>query len=164
MRCLTETHAHSFPELSLSPFFERRWGSLYEAFEDGRIDQNRLRGVFAQVSAAAKRGGTVWLDIDATSIERPQSKTSPDRTVVYKTNLPESSNPISYGWQFSTVVLLPEQPSSWTAVLDQAAHPLGPNQRRGGSDPTASSLRRCFGVVPLWQGIAGTVVRRFCSC
>ena len=45
---LTETQAHSFPELSLSPFFERRWGSLYEAFEDGRIDQERLRGVFAK--------------------------------------------------------------------------------------------------------------------
>jgi hypothetical protein len=50
---LTETQAHSFPELSLSPWFERRWGSLYEAFEDGRIDQTRLRAVFARVSAAA---------------------------------------------------------------------------------------------------------------
>ncbi|TMD64073.1 MAG: hypothetical protein E6I91_11540 [Chloroflexi bacterium] len=88
-------------------------------FEDGRIDQNRLRGVFARVSAAAKRGGTLWLDIDARSHERPQSKTSPDSTVVYKTNLPESSNPISSGWQFSTVVLLPGQLSSWTAVLEK---------------------------------------------
>ena len=49
---LTETQAHSFPELSLSPWFERRWGSLYEAFEDGRIDQTRLRAVFARVPAA----------------------------------------------------------------------------------------------------------------
>jgi hypothetical protein len=68
-------------------------------------------------------GERVWLGIDATSIERPESKTSPDRTVVYKPNLPESSKPISYGWQFSTVVVLPsapqEQPSSWTVVLDQ---------------------------------------------
>src|SRR6266566_9105459 len=52
---LTETQAHSFPELSLSPLFERRWGSLYEAFEDGRIDQQRLRRVFARVSVAASR-------------------------------------------------------------------------------------------------------------
>ena len=28
---LTETGAHSFPELSLSPCFERQWPSLYEA-------------------------------------------------------------------------------------------------------------------------------------
>ena len=116
---LTETQAHSFPELSLSPLFERGWGSLYEAFEDGRIDQTRLREVFARVSAVASRGRTGVLGIDATSIERPESKTSPDRTVVYKPNVPESSKPISYGWQFSTVVLLPGQPSSWTAVLEK---------------------------------------------
>ena len=106
---LTETQAHSFPELSLSPWFERRWGSLYEAFEDGRIDQTRLRRVFAQYLLRPVEGERMWLGIDATSIERPQSKTSPDRTVVYKPNLPESSKPISYGWQFSTVVILPEQ-------------------------------------------------------
>jgi hypothetical protein len=27
-----------------------------------------------------------------------------------------------------------------------------------------ASLRRCFDAIPLWQRIAGTVVRRFCSC
>ena len=116
---LTETQAHSFPELSLSPWFERRWGSLYEAFEDGRIDQTRLRAVFAKYLLHPAKGERVWLGIDATSIERPESKTSSDRTVVYKSNLPESSKPISYGWQFSTVVVLPKQPSSWTVVLDQ---------------------------------------------
>ncbi len=116
---LTETTAHSFPELSLSPCFERRWCSLYEAFEDGQIDQNRLRQVFVRYLLRPVDRERVWLGIDATSIERPQSKTSPDRTVVYKPNLPESSKPISYGWQFSTVVILPAQPSSWTAVLDQ---------------------------------------------
>ena len=38
---LTEDQARSFPELSLSPSFPRRWPSLYEAFEDGRIDEAR---------------------------------------------------------------------------------------------------------------------------
>ena len=84
---LTETQAHSFPELSLSPLFERRWCSLYEAFEDGQIDQNRLRQVFAKYLLQPVEGKQMWLGIDATSIERPQSKTSPDRTVVYKPNL-----------------------------------------------------------------------------
>lgn len=116
---LTETQAQSFPELSLSPCFQRRWCSLYEAFEDGRIDQQRLRRVFAKYLARPSEGERMWLGLDATSIERPASKTSPDRTVVYKPNLPEGCKPIGYGWQFSTVVVLPEQPSSWTAVLDQ---------------------------------------------
>jgi DDE superfamily endonuclease len=125
---LSETQARSFPELSLSPYFERRWCSLYEAFEDGRIDQERLRRVFAKYLLQPVDGEQVWLGLDATSIQRPQSQTSPDRTVVYVPNLPESSKPISYGWQFSTVVILPEQPSSWTAVLDQ---------QRIGSDQTS---------------------------
>src|SRR5260221_237320 len=44
----SETAAHSFPELSLSPFFHRRWPSLYEAFEDGKIDAEQLRQFFVQ--------------------------------------------------------------------------------------------------------------------
>jgi len=145
---LTETQAHSFPELSLSPLFERRWGSLYEAFEDGRIDQERLRGVFVKYLLQPVKEKQLWLGIDATSIERPESKTSPDRTVVYKPNLLESSKPISYGWQFSTVVILPEQPSSWTIVLDQ---------QRIGSEQTwgAAQRWRAFSVWRshhLWRG------------
>jgi hypothetical protein len=116
---LTETQAQSFPELSLSRCFQRRWSSLYEAFEDGQIDQERLHRVFARYLLPTVEGERLWLFIDATSIERPESQTSPARTVVYKPNLPKSSKPISYGWQFSTVVVLPEQPSSWTPVLAQ---------------------------------------------
>ena len=116
---LTETQAQSFPELSLSPWFERRWCSLYEAFEDGRIDQEGLRRVFVRYLLQPTAGERVWLGIDATSIQRPQSQTSPDRTVVYVPNLPGASRPISYGWQFSTLVVLPDKPSSWTSVLDQ---------------------------------------------
>src|SRR6266699_1838028 len=154
---LTETQAQSFPELSLSPWFERRWCSLYEAFEDGQIDQNRLRQVFVQYLLRSVDRELVWLGRDATSIERPQSKTSPDRTVVYKPNLPESSKPISYGWQFSTVVLLPTQPSSWTAVLAQ---------QRIRSDQTsvevaAAQLRQ---LAPLLSGRPIVASDRWYSC
>ncbi len=154
---LTETQAHSFPELSLSPCFERRWCSLYEAFEDGRIDQERLRRVFVQYLLRPAAGQRVWLGIDATSIQRPESQTSPDRTVVYVPNLPESSKPISYGWQFSTVVVLPEHPSSWTAVLDQ---------QRIGSEQTsvqvaATQLRQ---LAPLVEGRPIVTTDRWYSC
>src|SRR5215472_9100861 len=75
---LTETQAHSFPELSLSPFFERQWPSLYEAFEDGRIDQEKLRAVFASHAPHPQEQGRMWLGIDASRIERPESLTSAD--------------------------------------------------------------------------------------
>lgn len=116
---LTETQARSFPELTLSPFFERRWPSLYEAFEDGQIEQERLRELFVRYVPLPKAGARMWLGIDASRIERPEAVTAADRTIVHKPNLPESGKPITYGWQFSTLVALPDQPSSWTSVLDQ---------------------------------------------
>jgi hypothetical protein len=45
---LSESQARSLPELSLSAFFERRWPSVYEALQDGRIDTKRLREVIVQ--------------------------------------------------------------------------------------------------------------------
>src|SRR5260370_6708729 len=93
---LTETQAHSFPELSLSPLFERRWGSLYEAFEDGQIDQNRLRQVFVRYVAPPGDRHQGLLGIDPTTIARPHSKAPPDRPGVYKPHLPASSQSISY--------------------------------------------------------------------
>ena len=40
---LSESQAQSLPELSLSAFFERKWPSVYEALEDGKIDIAKLR-------------------------------------------------------------------------------------------------------------------------
>src|SRR2546429_4384396 len=74
---LTETQAHSFPELSLSPSFERRWCSLYEAFEDGQIDQRRLRQGFVRDllrSADDEPGG---VGVDPPRIKRPRLKHDP---------------------------------------------------------------------------------------
>lgn len=39
---LCDTQARTLAELSLAPFFEREWPSVYEALEDGRIDVLRL--------------------------------------------------------------------------------------------------------------------------
>ena len=116
---LTEDRAQSFPELSLSPHFLRRWPSLYEAFEDGSIDQARLQQVFAKYLPQASAGEDLWTAIDVSGIERPCARTSEDRSALYVHNLPECKKPITFGWQFSTMVVLPEKPSSWTYVLDQ---------------------------------------------
>src|SRR6516162_9076430 len=83
-------------------------------FEDGGIDQEKRRTVFASHAPQPRAGERMWV-----GIEQPESPTCKDRTVVYKPNLPQSSKPITYGWQFSTLVVLPEEPSSWTSILDQ---------------------------------------------
>src|SRR5436189_4089012 len=40
---LSESQATSLAELSLSPRFERKWPSVYEALEDGSLDLEKLR-------------------------------------------------------------------------------------------------------------------------
>jgi hypothetical protein len=116
---LTETQAKSFPELSQSLWFERKWSSLYEAFKDGRIDEQRLREIFASYLGKPDAPKWLWIGIDASSIARPAAVTSADRTAQHVHNLPECKKPITFGWQFSTMVVLPERPSSWTYILDQ---------------------------------------------
>ncbi|MBO0780316.1 MAG: transposase [Ktedonobacteraceae bacterium] len=116
---LTEDRARSFPELSLSPYFERRWPSLYEAFEDGRIDEAQLKRVLVTYLPRPVAGQFLWTGVDTTGIARPKAVTSKDRSAQRVHNLPKCDKPVTYGWQFSTLVALPQTPSSWTYVLDQ---------------------------------------------
>lgn len=113
----SEDRARSLPELSLSPFFERKWSSTYEALEDGIIDAKALQKVFLKY--LPPRWPIPLVAVDGTNIARPKARTSADRSAQYVHNLPESAKPVTYGWQFSTVVALPEKPGSGTYVLDQ---------------------------------------------
>src|SRR5689334_16176908 len=116
---MTETEAKSFPEVSQSLWFERKWSSLYKAFQRGRIDEKRLCEVFARYLPYQKSNTWLWLGIDTSSIARPEAVTSADRTAQHVHNLPECKKPVTFGWQFSTVVALAEPVSSWTYILDQ---------------------------------------------
>lgn len=114
----SEVCARSLPELSLSPFFRRTWASVYEALEDGKIDAQGWTRVWTK-ALLEQQEGLVWMSVDSTSIPRPEAETSPERGMIYLPNLPHAKKPVSVGWQFSTVMLLPDQPSSWGAILSQ---------------------------------------------
>jgi hypothetical protein len=114
----SEPTARSLAELSLSPFFRRRWASVYEALEDGKIDEQRWMKVWTSI-LLHEHEGPVWVSIDSSSIARPEAETSSDRGMISVANLPHAAKPISVGWQFSTVMLLPSEASSWGAVLSQ---------------------------------------------
>jgi hypothetical protein len=117
---LCETQARTLAEVSLSPFFERQWPSVYEALEDGRIDVPRLRRATVHALLQGRwPHETLWISFDSSSLARPEAHTSADRGMIYVPNLPHASKPVSVGWQFSTMMLLPEQPSSWVGILDQ---------------------------------------------
>jgi len=114
----SETAAHSFPELSLSPFFERKWGSLYEALEDGKINPEQLREVFVQFAPLPPAGQYVFVGTDTSNLYRPQAKTLADRTMVPIPNLPECDHAVTAWLVMSSVVLLPQEPGQGTWVLD----------------------------------------------
>ena len=117
---LSESAARSLPELSLSAFFERRWPSVYEALQDGHINVERLRQVFVEALIGREASDEpIWLGLDSSSLERLEAESNRDRGMIYMPNLPHATNPVSVGWQFSTLMLLPEQPSSWVGILDQ---------------------------------------------
>jgi hypothetical protein len=118
---LCESQARSLPELSLSPFFERRWPSLYEALEDGRINDEQLRAIWVKALLEERaESELICIGVDTSNLTRANARTSADRTIIHLPNLPLVDKAISIGWMFSTVVLLPEQASSWTPMLDQA--------------------------------------------
>lgn len=125
---MSEPQATSLPEITQSLWFERHWSSVYEALEDGRIDQTALRNVFWRYAPQPPPGHRLWVAIDVSGIARPSSVTAADRTALTVHNLPKGKKAITYGWQFSTMVVLPQEPSSRTFILDQ---------RRVKSDATA---------------------------
>lgn len=116
-----ESQAQSLPEGSWSPCFERRWPRISEALEDGRITDEHLRaiGVKARLEERAE-GERIGMGIETSHLTRAHARTSADRTVMHLPTLPLVDTAIRLGWTVSTVVLLPEQASRWTPMLDQA--------------------------------------------
>ena len=115
---LTDPLAKSVAELSLAPSFTRRWPSLYAALADGRIHQDHLRTLFARYLPQHRPNQRLLLALDVSTMLRPASPTGRDRTACHVSNLPPGTTPVLPGWAFSTIVALPDQPSSWTYVLD----------------------------------------------
>jgi hypothetical protein len=116
---LSESQARSLPELAHAPFFERQWPSVYAALADGKINLDEVRALCVrQVLADLPADAVVWISVDATPVERPEAQTSEGRGYIHVSNLPLADKPISIGWMFSVVGLLPEQASSWTPPLD----------------------------------------------
>jgi hypothetical protein len=115
---LCATNARTFPELSQSPYFHRRWSSLYEGFDDGQVDRSALQRLFVGAMPPLAAGQRRVVAGDASSIARPESPTARDRAYVHIANTPTGAKPVSPGWQFSVVAALPQKPGSWTTILD----------------------------------------------
>jgi hypothetical protein len=66
---LCESQAQSLPELSLSPFFERQWPSVYEALSDGRINVGQVRALWVSVLLAERaENEPIWIAVDGSNL------------------------------------------------------------------------------------------------
>ncbi len=123
----TDPGARSFVALSQAPCFQRQWPSVYEALEDGRIDRAALRALFQDTAPRPPVGARQVFALDSSPITRPYARTAPDRTLVHVPAagqvLPPHTAPVRPGWAFSTLVVVPPAPSSWTHILDNARIP-----------------------------------------
>lgn len=146
---LTDPSARSFIELSQAPSFRRSWSSLYEALEDGRIDRSALLREFLTLMPSRFLRTRLVLGLDTSSILRPEAYTAPDRTFVHRSGLPPDTTPVAAGWQFSTLVVLPDPVSSWVYILDNRRVPSSETARSIGTAQLSAVLKRLGHLRPL---------------
>jgi len=106
--------ANSFAELSLCPAFRRRWPSVYEALEDGRIDRDALMRLYISQIPSADRPLLVG---DHSPWPRLSARTLRDRTFVHQSTKIRGNKPITIGYDYSTLAWIPPDGGSWTLPL-----------------------------------------------
>jgi hypothetical protein len=105
----------SFPWLSLSPTCQRKWPSLYQAVEEGRMDEAWLRTFLAQQVPA--EGIRYWA-LDCTNWLRTHARTLPDRQYVYRPTPLASRGTVDIGYSYSLLDWVPEDDRSWAMSVD----------------------------------------------
>jgi hypothetical protein len=83
---------NSFAELALAPVFRRRWASLYEALQDGRLDRTQL---LALCVPQLPLGGRVVVAGDHTPWPGLSAPTLRDRTLVHAPTQIRGNRPIT---------------------------------------------------------------------
>ena len=118
----------SFPVLSLSNAFRRRWHSLYKAVERGRLNQPCLSDYLARQVPAED---IQFFSLDSTSWARPRAVTLDDRQYVYHPTQAVNGGSICIGYPYSLLDWVPKAGESWS---------LSVSVRRIPSDEDAKSV------------------------
>ena len=101
----------SFPWLSLSGIFRRKWHSLYKALEQGEIDMNWLASYLAQ---QVPQAAICHFSLDGTGWPRPRARTMDDRQYLYLPTQAVNGGSICVGYPYSLLDWVPEPQSSWS--------------------------------------------------
>jgi hypothetical protein len=111
---LLTVHANSFAEFSLSPAFRRKWPSVYEALQDGRLDRAALVRLYLDQMVWVERPILVG---DHTAWPRLEAHTLQDRTIEHQPTPVRGATPITVGQGYSTLAWVPESRGSWALPL-----------------------------------------------
>jgi hypothetical protein len=105
----------SFPELSCTPVFRRRWPSVYAALDDGRQNTDWLRHYLAQhVPSKA----ILVFALDGTNWPRPDAPTLPDRQYIYQPSAAVEGGAVVVGHAYSLLAWVAEPHSAWALPVD----------------------------------------------
>ncbi len=107
-------HVQSFAELSCAPAFRRKWSSAYEALQDSRPDRNKLMELYI---AHLPEGERLILAGDHTAWERLYAETLSGRSYQHQPTPIPGRRPVTIGYGYSTLTVIPERHSSWALPL-----------------------------------------------
>jgi DDE superfamily endonuclease len=139
----------SFPDLSLSPGFERTWHSAYAALEDGRQDQDALRRLLVAQLPHGQQGQPLVFALDGTTWPRPAARCLPDRQYCHSPTVAVLTPSIVVGIPYSVLAWVPHSHSSWAPPLAVDAVPATQGQGQGqGQDALSVGLDQ---LRTLWQ-------------
>ena len=131
----------SFPELSLSPFFRRKWSSAYAAMERGRQDREWLTRYLSQ-QIQPNRDGVVLLPLDMSAWPRPDAETLPDRQFVRSSTEDVTGEDIVVGQPYSLLGWVAEPGESWTLPVRGVRIPSEQTEVEVGVDRCAPFAKR----------------------
>ena len=99
----------SFPELSLSSVFRRKWPSIYAAIKEGRQDEEWLESCFIQQIPTR---GPLRFSLDGTAWPHPAARVLTDLQYVYSPTPAVDGGSIVVGHPYSVLAWVPECGSS----------------------------------------------------
>ena len=147
----------SFALLSQSERFQRQWPSLYDAVEEGRINEDALRVLLVR---QLPQQGICVFPLDGSSWPRPRAQVLEDRQYVYRASSAVNGGTVTIGYSYSWLAWCAEPHSSWALPSDGPGRGggTGPGtvSPAGGHPPRAGHRGRRWKIGPLPISLAST--------
>ena len=131
----------SVPSLSLEPVSRRGHGSLYKALALGDINTDGLRQVLVANLPASR---LPVFAVDASTWDRCDAETSPERGFYYSASKHSAGQPIVADWNYQWISQLSFTPDSWTAPCDVIRIPPAADT----TNATVDQVRRLVALLP----------------